>query len=113
MEPEQTNKTTVILVLERGYIQVCEIEGRAWDYGIWLSYTNARIIRRWGTTQGLAELQNGPTRETVLDAIEASGEVPVRAIIKVINVDQEAWHPHLHPQPVPLSNKRGKKAVSR
>lgn len=32
-----------------------------------LFLTNAKIIRNWGTTKGLAELVNGPTSSTVLD----------------------------------------------
>lgn len=32
-----------------------------------LFLTNAKIIRNWGTTKGLAELVSGPTSSTVLD----------------------------------------------
>lgn len=37
------------------------------DEGSHLYLTNARIIRDWGTTKGLAELVTGPTPSTVLD----------------------------------------------
>lgn len=32
-----------------------------------LFLSNAKIIRNWGTTKGLAELVSGPTSSTVLD----------------------------------------------
>lgn len=85
-----------ILILDRGYIKVCycpEPEGHIF----WLPCFNARIIRIWGTTRGLGELVNGPTLQTKLDDTVPSGKTPVRSIIDTLDVDQNAWIPHLHP----------------
>jgi hypothetical protein len=32
-----------------------------------IDMVDAKNIRRWGTTKGLGELVNGPTKETVID----------------------------------------------
>lgn len=73
------NADTKIVVLDRGYVYV----GKVADEGENLRITNARNIRRWGTSRGLGELVDGPTRSTVLDPV---GEViaPKRAVIHQI-----------------------------
>jgi hypothetical protein len=38
------------------------------DMGDYIHLKSARIIRQWGTTDGLAELVDGPTKETKLDS---------------------------------------------
>ena len=52
--------------------------------------TDARCIRRWGTTKGLGELVNGPTRETALDP---AGTVRMHhlMIIATYDVNEAAW----------------------
>lgn len=83
-----------ILVLDKGIV----IVGRCPDprgCPFWLSLTNTRTIRRWGTTRGIEQLVGGPTAGTVLDAEAASESVPVRAVIRVIDVDQKAWSSHV------------------
>ena len=53
-----------IAVLDRGWVYV----GKCVTNGTWLTITNAKCIRRWGTTKGLGELaDNGPLDETLLD----------------------------------------------
>lgn len=52
-----------ICVLDRGFIYVGEC---SWS-GDWLTISNAKNIRRWGTTNGLGQLIHGPTKETQLD----------------------------------------------
>ena len=82
-----------ILVLDRGFVLV----GRCPDpegYALWLPVEDARIVRRWGTSRGLAELVAGPLPDTVLDA-PASERVPLRAVLRVIEVDQDRWAAHL------------------
>lgn len=37
------------------------------DHGEYISMTQAQIIRQWGTENGLAQLINGPTKNTTLD----------------------------------------------
>jgi hypothetical protein len=38
------------------------------DMGDYIHLKSARIIRQWGTTNGLAELVDGPTKQTQLDS---------------------------------------------
>lgn len=84
-----------ILILESGFVQVCRCPDPS-GYPFWLPYTDMKIIRRWGTTQGLAELAAGPTSTTQLDALVTEGKCPVRAIINVIEgLDQSKWERHL------------------
>ncbi len=84
-----------IIVLDRGYVFV----GRCPDpesCGLWLTVTDARCIRGWGTTEGLGELCSGPTTATRLDAKVASMTFPVRALLFTFNhVDQKSWGPLL------------------
>jgi len=79
--------TLKIAVLDRGFVYVgqCHTEDGA------LVITGAQCIRRWGTTQGLAELAlKGPQTNTKLDA---SGVVraPLSAVIHLIDCDSAAW----------------------
>jgi hypothetical protein len=83
-----------ILILDRGFVYVCRCPDPQ-DAGFWLRVTDARCIRRWGTTKGLAELYGGPTSETVLEALVPEQVIPVRAILNTFVVEQETWEPHL------------------
>jgi hypothetical protein len=38
------------------------------DNGEYIHMTSARVIRLWGTLDGLAQLVNGPTKQTQLDS---------------------------------------------
>ncbi len=51
-----------IVVLQRGWVVV----GRYSEDGDRVLVSDAHVIERWGTTQGLGELVNGPTTNTVL-----------------------------------------------
>ena len=83
-----------LIVLDRGFVLVCRCPPPQ-DYALWLPYTDRRTVRRWGTTGGIAELCGGPTENTVLDTLCPAGQVPVRAILDVMEVEQEKWEPHL------------------
>ncbi len=67
---------TEIVVIERGWVVVGEVTS-APDK---LTITNARCIRRWGTTQGLGQLIDGPQPDTVLDPL-GTVVVPIRSVI--------------------------------
>ncbi len=76
-----------ILVLQRGWVAVGNYSAAGDD----VKLTNAKIVRRWGTTQGLGEIAaNGPRRETVLDEV---GEVQVHrlGIVLAITCEPTAW----------------------
>jgi hypothetical protein len=60
-----SSPTTQIFVLDRGWVFVGQLEHVTKEH---VTISNARCIRRWGTTQGLAELVDGPKQDTVLDA---------------------------------------------
>jgi hypothetical protein len=83
----------VILVMDRGlvkigYLSLCPNLAFHWNL------RRCRVIRRWGTTGGLAQLQTGPTETTKLDTLHNS-IVPYRAVLDIIEVEQEAWKSHL------------------
>jgi hypothetical protein len=57
-------KTACIIVGTAGFVWYAPT---VTDHGEYMTLTKARIIRVWGTDQGLAQLIPGPRRETVLD----------------------------------------------
>jgi hypothetical protein len=75
-----------IVILQRGWVMVGEYH--ADGDARWLE--NAKVIRRWGTTQGLGQLINGPLPETVLDP---AGRVDfhVLGVVATIKCDAVAW----------------------
>ena len=75
-----------IAVLDRGFVYV----GRCRIDGDWLIITSAMNIRHWGTTRGLGELVNGPTRNTRLDAA-GTVRAPLRAVIHLLDAEEGAW----------------------
>jgi len=79
-----------IIILDRGFVYVGKPEQQP---GIWL-IKQARCVRQWGTTKGLAELVNGPTNKTVLDG-SMTVHVPDRAVLQMIDVDQGSWNKHI------------------
>jgi hypothetical protein len=77
-----------ILVLEAGFVMVCRCPDPT-GYPFWLPYSDMKIIRRWGTSQGLGELCDGPTETTTLDAKVSEGTCPVRAIINILECSEK------------------------
>lgn len=54
-----------LVVLDRGFVYV----GSVFLDGDFIRIENCRNVRRWGTTQGLGELRNGPLSGTELDVV--------------------------------------------
>jgi hypothetical protein len=54
-----------IVVGTNGFVWYAPSISRTGDY---LTLKDAKCIRQWGTSQGLAELINGPLKDTKLDA---------------------------------------------
>ena len=80
-----------IAILQRGWVFVGYYSRTA--QGIRL--TDARVIRRWGTTRGLGQIAaEGPTPTTVLDQ---AGTVRFHELTVVAMLDCEgpAWSAHL------------------
>ena len=75
-----------IVVADRGFVYVGCVKQDA-DF---VTLTNARNIRVWGTTAGLGELVSGPTKSTKLDLV-GTVSIPMRAVISIIDTEQGKW----------------------
>ena len=75
-----------IVVLDRGFVYV----GRVQIDADFVTISNARNLRQWGTTKGLGELVTGPLSGTKLDAV-GTVKAPMRALISLIDVEQSKW----------------------
>lgn len=75
-----------IVVLDRGFVYV----GRVKIEGAFVVISQAQNIRVWGTTKGLGELANGPTKNTKVDPV-GSVKAPLRALISLIDTKEGAW----------------------
>lgn len=75
-----------IVVLDKGFVYVGYTEVKDG----WVHMHDCLNIRRFGTTEGLGQLRNGPTSETVFDKV---GELiaPLHALISIIDVVGTAW----------------------
>ncbi len=84
---QDTNGPVKIAVLDRGFVYVGRLEG---DEASGYVMTNAKNIRKWGTSRGLGELVNGPRPETLLDPV-GTVSFAARAVIHFINVVESKW----------------------
>jgi hypothetical protein len=75
-----------IVVLDRGFVYVGHVQ---FDDNF-VTISNARNLRKWGTTKGLGELVDGPLPGTNLDAV-GTVKAPLRALISLIDVEQSKW----------------------
>ena len=80
-----------IVILQRGWVYV----GRHTQNleTMMCELNQASCIRKWGTTKGLPELKDGPTKDTVLDP---AGKVVFHLLttIAIIDCDGAAWEKH-------------------
>ena len=70
-----------LVVLQRGYVLV-----GVPDHREYFQLDNVSVVRRWGTDQGVGQLVNGPTRNTVLDPIPGTVEIGDTALLMSFNV---------------------------
>lgn len=75
-----------IVVIERGFVYVGRLESTEDGYII----HSARSLIRWGSSQHLGELINGPLQNTKLGA-PCTVRVHDRQIIHTIEVNNDAW----------------------
>lgn len=76
-----------IVILDRGFVFVGDV---ATD-GDWLVISNARNVRRWGTSKGLGELaKDGPKPETKIDHA-GTVRAPLRAVIGLLECEASSW----------------------
>jgi len=87
METKQVLKGFAIVVVDRGFVYAGDVVMDD-QFAV---ITNAKNIRRWGTSKGLGELAlEGPKSETVLDAV-GTVRIPARAVISVIDTEAVKW----------------------
>lgn len=84
------NSEIKIVVLQRGWVVV----GRYVDTDDRVMLSDAHVIERWGTTEGLGQLRNGPLAETRLRKAGAV-EAPLLGVVLTIACDADAWAGHL------------------
>lgn len=76
-----------IVVLARGFVYVGDVTRGDGEIII----TNARNVRRWGTSAGLGQLaMKGPQPNTKLDAA-GTVRAPLSALIHTIDCEANAW----------------------
>jgi hypothetical protein len=76
-----------IAVLDRGWVFV----GHASTGDGFLTLSDAKCIRRWGTTKGLGEIATGgPTKTTVLDDA-GTIRAPIANVVALIECDATRW----------------------
>lgn len=84
---ESTDHGLQIIILDRGYVYV----GNVSIDDNWVLITNARNVRRWGTTKGLGELAaNGPLKDSIIDPV-GTVRAPLRALIGLIECEASKW----------------------
>jgi len=76
-----------IAVLQRGWVYIGRFERTGNDCRLY----NAYNIRTWGTTKGLPELVNGPTKDTKLDKCDGIVAFDWLTVIHTITVDSKKW----------------------
>lgn len=77
-----------ILVLQRGWVVV----GRYEKQGQEVALTNASVVRRWGTSNGLGEIaKNGPLEDTKLDACNGTVRAHELAVVLSIDCAADKW----------------------
>jgi len=79
-----------IVVLQRGWVYV----GRFSRDGDMCKLTNARCIRRWGTTDGIGELRGGPTTNTKLDPA-TTVEFHILTSVAILHACADGWKGHV------------------
>jgi len=78
---EKNEQKQKIVVLHRGWVAVGKLSKEGND----IVLTDASIIRRWGTTDGLGQLAlNGPTKDTKLDKC---GTIRAHELAVVLTMD--------------------------
>jgi hypothetical protein len=81
------NAKKQIVILDRGFVFV----GAVAQDGDWLVISDAKNVRRWGTTKGLGELAaSGPLSKTILDPAGIV-RAPLRAVIGTIDCEPSKW----------------------
>ena len=87
MEEKNVLTGFAIIVVDRGFVYVGDVQSD----DRFCRISNARNIRKWGTTKGLGELAlHGPTETTLIDDV-GTVRVPHRAVISIIDTEVTKW----------------------
>jgi hypothetical protein len=87
-EPLVAPGTLCIVVMQRGWVAV----GKLYQTGDVCTLAEAKVIRRWGATQGLGQLAaQGPQENTVLDPAPYGIIVHALAIVGIFLCNAGAW----------------------
>lgn len=76
-----------LFVCDRGFVIAGEAELHE-SLALFWHLPRSRTVRVWGTTQGLAELKNGPLSGTVLDPV-CERSLPFRSVLDIIHLTKE------------------------
>jgi len=79
-----------IVIGQRGWVWV----GYWAQDGETVTLSRAKNIRKWGTTQGLGELVDGPLGATVLDPA-GTVTMHILGVVATLHADRDAWAGHL------------------
>ena len=83
-----------IVVIERGFVYVGRVQQGECNGERGMQICSARSLIRWGSSQHLGELVNGPLENTQLGA-PCTVRVHESQIIHTIEVNQDAWKSHI------------------
>jgi|TARA_Y100000310_G_scaffold60043_1_gene55420 hypothetical protein len=83
---DHSNSPVRIVIAQRGWVFV----GRYTRDDERVTLSNARVIRKWGTSKGLGELVNGPLSGTTLDPA-GFVELHELAVVATLAADADAW----------------------
>jgi hypothetical protein len=79
-----------IFVLDRGFVIVGEAELHE-ELALCWHMPRSRTIRGWGSSEGLAELKDGPLPGTVLDSV-CERSTPFRSVLDIIHLTPKGEH---------------------
>ena len=93
--PVEQSGPIKIVVIERGFVYVGRVSNGDGCDGQCVTIHGARSLIRWGSSQHLGELVNGPLENTKLGAA-CTVRVRESQIIHMIEVSQDAWKQHVN-----------------
>lgn len=98
MTTETIENEIRIIAFGRGFVILGIIKSLTPDDG-WIKLDYGITIRKWGTKKGLGELCNGlvkyKDKQTIIDPIRSSIEIPIGSIHCMIKADAKVWLPIL------------------
>jgi hypothetical protein len=78
---------TFIFVCDRGFVIAAEAEIHQ-SLALHWYFPKSTTIRKWGTTEGLSELKNGPLEQTITDVV-CERSLPFRSVLDIIHLTEK------------------------